>query len=257
MHKEAEFGIAAHWYYSEQKGLKKYLKRISPKVPEKELKWVRQLREWQENFKETCPDEFIESLKIEFFKDRIFVFTPKGDVIDLPEGSTPVDFAYRIHTDIGNHCTGAKVNGKIVPLSYKLQNADIVEILVDKKRSPNRDWLNFVKTSIARSHIRKYLKRKNGRGSPKIEILKEIPKKIPSIKKILPLVETKKPAEIKVAGQKGVMINLAKCCNPKRGDKIIGYITKTKGASIHRADCKNLKSLKARWPEKIIKAEWT
>jgi len=256
MHKEAEFGIAAHWYYSEQKGLKKYLKRISPKVPEKEFKWVRQLREWQENFKATCPDEFIESLKIEFFKDRIFVFTPKGDVIDLPEGSTPVDFAYRIHTDIGNHCAGAKVNGKLIPLSYKLQNGDIVEILINKRRNPNRDWLSFVKTSIARSHIKKYLKSKNNKKLSKIETLKEIPKKIPPIRKILSLTKKKKQGKIKVAGHKGIMMNLAKCCHPQTGDKIIGYITKTKGISIHRADCKNLKTLKARWPEKIIKAEW-
>ena len=158
MHEEAEHGITAHWYYSEEKGLKAYIKqRITGQKPkrdlEKELIWVKQLQEWQkEHF--SSPQEFLNSLKIDFLKDRIFVFTPKGDIIDLPEGATPVDFAYQIHSDIGDQCTGAKINGKLNALSEPLQNGQMVEILTQKNKKPNRDWLKFVKTSQARSRIK-------------------------------------------------------------------------------------------------------
>ena len=123
----------------------------------RDLAWIRQLREWHENFQDA--GEFLESLKLDFFRDRIFVFTPKGEVIDLPEGATPVDFAYHIHSDIGDQATGAKVNGKMVALDTPLANGDIVEILTQKNKKPSRQWLEFVKTSIARGHIRAALKR--------------------------------------------------------------------------------------------------
>lgn len=153
MHQEAEYGIAAHWAYKEGielKGAKK-----------KKFAWVQQLADWQKQ--KVGSQEFFEALKIDFFKNRIFVFTPKGGVIDLPEGATPVDFAYSVHSEIGNHCVGAKVNGKLVALDSRLASGDVVEILVDKKKKPSRDWLEFVKTSTARARIREFFK-KESRG---------------------------------------------------------------------------------------------
>lgn len=159
MHQEAEQGIAAHWAYAE-------LKRSNPKayaahqdsfVQKRQFAWLGQLREWQKDF--TSPDEFLESLKIDFFKTRIFVLTPKGDIIDLPEGATPIDFAYQVHTDIGNTAVGAKVNGKMVALDYPLKNGEVVEVLTQKNKKPSRDWLGIVKSGQARKKIASTLKK--------------------------------------------------------------------------------------------------
>lgn len=162
MHNEAEFGIAAHWIYSEQKKKKDWRRFIFKKkkvIPEKELEWVKQLREWQNEIGRD-DEEFIQSLKIDFFKNHIFAFTPQGDIIDLPEEATPVDFAYSIHGEIGNHATGAKANNKMVPLDYHIRNGEVIEILTSKDRkSPNPDWLKFAKTANAKSHIRRELKK--------------------------------------------------------------------------------------------------
>jgi GTP pyrophosphokinase len=158
MHEENEFGIAAHWIYKNKKyNNSKYLNK-----PEKELEWIKRLRDWQKEkqSEDISSDEFLKSLKIDFFKDRIFVLTPKGDVLDLPNGATPIDFAYHIHSEIGNSCAGAKVNDKLVPLDYKLKSGDVVEILTQKNKKPSEDWLNFVCTSLAREHIKSALKEK-------------------------------------------------------------------------------------------------
>lgn len=162
MDDEAEFGIASHWLYSERKkGIRDYFFRSKPKVdiPEKELAWVRQLREWQNELGKDN-QEFVEGLRIDFFKNHIFAFTPLGDIIDLPEESTPVDFAFKVHSSIGNRTLGAKANGKMVPLDYAIKNGDVIEILTSKEeKQPSRDWLKFVKTSIAKAHIKKSLKK--------------------------------------------------------------------------------------------------
>ena len=151
MHEVAEFGIAAHWKY---KGGKAQGKDVDNK-----LDWLRQLLEWQKDLKD--PKEFIDTLKIDFFDDEVFVFTPNGDVVDLPEGSTPVDFAYRVHTGVGNTCVGAKVDSRIVPLNYKLKNGNIVEIITQKSSTgPSRDWLKFVKSPRARQKIKQWFKSK-------------------------------------------------------------------------------------------------
>ncbi|MCK4453965.1 bifunctional (p)ppGpp synthetase/guanosine-3',5'-bis(diphosphate) 3'-pyrophosphohydrolase [Candidatus Parcubacteria bacterium] len=257
MHREAEFGIAAHWYYSEQKGLKTYIKRLVSKPPERKLYWLKQLREWQEETKKFSPDRYLESLKIDFFGQRVFVFTPKGDIIDLPEKSCPVDFAYAIHTEVGNHCQEAKVNGKIARLNQGLNSGDLVEIITNKKRTPSRDWLDFVKTSLARIRIKKWF-------SPAEQLEKKTT--LPKILSFIPIPVRKekklkeekalKRGTVSLAGQKGMLTNIAKCCSPQPGDKIIGYITKNKGATIHRADCLNLKRTKEKWPQKIVKATW-
>lgn len=154
MHIRAENGIAAHWAYKE-----KQYHSGNFQINQKELTWIEQLREWQKAVRGS--DEFFESLKIDFFKDRIFVLTPKGDVLDLPEGATPIDFAYHIHSTVGHECAGAKVNGKITPLDAKLESGDLVEILSQKGKRPSSDWLNFVKTNLAKERIRSVLRSKD------------------------------------------------------------------------------------------------
>ena len=151
MHDQAENGIAAHWHYSEKKSTIDYLMRRTSRVPHKELVWVRELVSWQKNIDNKA---VVDGLGTDFFSDRIFVYTPKGDVKDLPVGATPIDFAYAIHTDIGNTLAGAKVNGKMEEISHPLQNGDICEIIVKKGGRPKRDWLEFAITSLARSKIR-------------------------------------------------------------------------------------------------------
>jgi len=167
MHEEDELGIAAHWAYEQSKDTKDYKKKMPVFASRKDLAWVKQLQNWQQKF--TDPEEFLNSLKIDFFKDRIFVITPHNEVVDLPAGATPVDFAYHIHSEIGDQCTGAKVNGKIVPLDYELQSGDIVEILTQKGKKPSKSWLEFIKTSVARDHIKKTIRFKNKELQKKIE----------------------------------------------------------------------------------------
>lgn len=150
MHRTAEYGIAAHWRYKEGR-------TSTDKEFEEKLSWLRQLLEWQRDLRD--PREFMETLKIDFFPDRVYVFTPKGSVLELPLGSIPIDFAYHVHTAVGHQCVGAKVNGRIVPLDYQLQTGDIVEILTSKIGKPSRDWLNLVRTPAAKSRIRQWFKR--------------------------------------------------------------------------------------------------
>ena len=159
MHEEAEMGIAAHWAYQQARNKKGYHARNWEGVENKsELMWVEQLKNWQENFADQ--EKFVQSLKFDFFAERIFVVTPDNDVFDLPKGATPVDFAYRIHTDIGNQCVGAKVNEKIVALDYELHSGDVVEIITHKGKKPTDDWLRFVKTEHAKHHIKSAMRSK-------------------------------------------------------------------------------------------------
>ncbi len=154
MHETAEYGIAAHWHFKESN-----LKKNSLTLPPEQIKWIKELLEWQKNIKDN--EQYFNLLKIDVFQNRIFVLTPKGDVIDLPENATPIDFAYHIHSNIGHKAAGAKVNDKIVPLDSILKSGDVVEIIVDKNRAgPSEDWLGFVKTNMAKSHIRNYFNKK-------------------------------------------------------------------------------------------------
>ncbi|AGB41759.1 (p)ppGpp synthetase, RelA/SpoT family [Halobacteroides halobius DSM 5150] len=311
MHRTAEYGIAAHWRYKDG----------NPEDDdfEKKISWLRQLLEWQHDLKDAR--EFMENLKIELFEDEVFVFTPKGDVMPLPKGATPVDFAYHIHTDVGHTCVGAKVNGKMIPLEYRLDNGDIIEILTSSDSGPSRDWLNFVQTSRAKSKIKKWFKvqRKDeaiARGKEKLEKklnkenftlkeeekrqkLGEIVKKSgvanieglyagigdnkfsvssiidklrpqdkrkkvsPSPQQELNKLKRKQKARdnsdnkgVKVKGMEGLLVRIAKCCNPVPGDEIIGYITRGRGVSVHRTDCHNLEKLKNNEPERIIDVKW-
>ncbi|MEK7560491.1 MAG: RelA/SpoT family protein [Patescibacteria group bacterium] len=165
MHEEAELGIAAYWHYAETKKESggHYVARRPTFVDQERFSWIQQLREWQKDFQ--SPNEFIESLKIDFFKDRVFALTPKGDVLDLPDGGTPVDFAYKIHTDIGHATVGAKVNGSIVPLHYHIKNGDVVQILTQKGKNPSADWLSFAKSPETKKKIAAHLAKKRGSES--------------------------------------------------------------------------------------------
>jgi GTP pyrophosphokinase len=152
MHEQAEFGIAAHWHYKESNGRTKKIDSKGYTLPKK-LNWIEDLVKWQHNIKDN--QQYLKSLTVDFFENRIFVFTPKGDVIDLPDGATPIDLAYHIHSWIGDHCAGAKINNQMISLDAKLKNGDVVEIITDKNRkSPSRDWLKFAKTGAAKDRIR-------------------------------------------------------------------------------------------------------
>jgi len=252
MHEEAERGIAAHWYYSEQKGFKAYIKKIFTPAPTKELRWIQQLQEWQKEIN-ASPEDFFHSLKIDFFKDRIFVFTPNGDIIDLPEGATPLDFAYHIHSDIGHHYQGAKINEKMVALDTPLQNGQVVEIITQKQSRPSRDWLKFVKTHQAQNRIRQWLLKNQNISISDSD--KEEPKK-ENLKAQAPVLI--RPATIKaiveVDGDPKIATILAKCCHPQPPDEIAGYITLNQRISIHKKDCHNLTKIKD--ASRIINVNW-
>lgn len=299
MHQNAEYGIAAHWRYKER----------GPKdeLYEQRINWLRKLMEWRQEIEDA--QEFVEGMKSDVFQDRVYVFTPRGDIIDLPAGSTPIDFAYHVHTEIGNRCRGAKVNGKLVTLDYTLKTGDQVEILTAKQGGPSRDWLNpslgLVKTQRARSKIRAWFKKQDreqnltqgkamfekelrrlgitdvdveklaqdfdfknaedlyvavgcgdiGLGRVINRISDENAKKDPFIFTLHQPKETKPSGNgVTVLGLKGILTTFARCCNPAPGDEIVGYITRGRGATIHRQDCPNVLRLKER--ERIVKVTW-
>src|SRR5438445_6668804 len=154
MHRRAEYGVAVHWRYKE--GSRRDVRY------EEQLAWLRQLMDWQRELSQA--EEMVEAVKTDIFQDQVFVFTPKGEIKDLPTGSTPLDFAYRIHTDLGHHCVGAKVNGRLVSLNYQLKNGEVIEVLTSRSsKVPSRDWMNsnlgFIRTTLAREKIRQWFKR--------------------------------------------------------------------------------------------------
>lgn len=298
MHRIAEYGVAAHWRYKEGN------QTANKDAFDEKMGWLRNLLEWQDT---SNPKEFVNALKLDAFSDEVFVFSPRGDVIDLPQGSIPIDFAYRIHTDVGHRCVGAKINGKIVPLDYKLKNGNIVEIITSKVGKPSLDWLNIVGSSESRSKIRSWFKKENreeniakgldalereckrlghdwkalnvggrlGRVAKQmnagseddlvaavgyggfavntvlIKLLelhkKDLQKQEEKTNSLAALekLKTKKPVKhngtgILVKGEPGLLVRLAKCCSPVPGDPIIGFITRGRGVSVHRADCPNV-----------------
>ncbi|MGD6832100.1 RelA/SpoT family protein [Sutcliffiella halmapala] len=314
MHQIAEYGIAAHWAYKEDKVADER------STLEEKLTWFREILEWQNDA--TNAEEFMESLKIDLFSDMVFVFTPKGDVIELPSGSVPIDFSYRIHSEIGNKTIGAKVNGKMVTLDYKLKTGDIIEILTSKHSyGPSQDWLKLAQTSQAKNRIRQFFKKQRreenvekGRDLVEKEIknmdfdLKEIlqsenisrvaekfnfmneedmfaavgyngitalqvanrltekqrrkrdqEQQITDItenaekKKTVPA-KKKKDAGVVVQGIDSLLVRLSKCCNPVPGDEIVGFITRGRGVSVHRADCANVVAEGTN--DRIIDVEW-
>jgi len=298
MHQNAEYGIAAHWKYKEgTQRDQSYEQRIT---------WLRKMMEWRSDVDDA--QEFVESMKTDVFQDRVYVFTPRGDIIDLPGGSTPIDFAYHIHTDIGHRCRGARISGKLVPLDYELKTGDQVEILAAKRGGPSRDWLNpnlgLVKTQRARSKIRVWFKKQDheqnlssGRNILERELgrlglnektnfeklARELEFRSPedlyvalgtgdlSVSKIVKRLsedqenvdiltigpstsESASADAIDVVGLKGLLTNVAKCCNPTPGDDIVGYITRGRGATVHRQDCPNI--LRIRERERLVSVSW-
>jgi GTP pyrophosphokinase len=303
MHRLAEYGVAAHWRYKEGgRREKQYEQRLS---------WLRQLLEWQREM--SADDDFVESVKTEFFQDQVFVYTPKGEVKDLPMGSTPIDFAFRIHTDVGYHCIGARVNGRLVPLNHQLQNGDVVEILTGKSsRGPSRDWLNpnlgHIKTSQAREKVRQWFKKQERqenieKGSEMLDrelhrlglapsecqdellrqfhqdswedflaalgyggiSLRQVALKLAHLltQEEAPTKEEAPPeasaapiytSAIRVLGTGDLLTQLARCCNPVPGDAIIGYVTRSRGVTVHRRDCFNVLQEDER--ERLVEVEW-
>jgi len=248
MHEHAENGIAAHWAYSESG------KKTPIKADLKETQWVSQLKQFLQEMK---PREGITNLKIDFFKNRIFAFTPKGDVKDLPEGATPIDFAYSIHSGLGHLIKGARVNGKIVPLTYKLKNGDVVEIIKGKLAKPSFDWLKIVKTNEARKKIRSWFAEEERKIEEQKSTATDDPEdKTKKQKKKKVFVEITKGGIPVIQDQTGLMYKLAKCCNPKVGDGIKGYLTLNQGVSIHTADCPNLKKSNSNG-KRLMSASWS
>jgi len=243
MHDYAENGIAAHWAYGESG------KKMPVSANSREVEWVTQLRKFLEDSK--TGDGFA-NLKIDFFKNRIFAFTPKGDVKDLPEGATPIDFAYAIHTDLGHATKGAKVNGKIVPLDYELKNGDVVEIMKGKEKRPSFDWLKIVKTTMAKKAINSWLREAGDIRVEQTVEEKMTEKKVTRNKRKIKITATK-TGEPLIAGQRGLLYKIAKCCNPEPEQEIAGYMTLTKGVSIHTHQCSNIKkALEAR----LVSVAW-
>ena len=312
MHMNAEYGIAAHWRYKEggRDGVR------DPHYEER-LNFIRRLMEFGSELPED-DENFLNTMKTEVFEGRVYVFTPKGDIVDLPAGATPIDLAYHIHTEVGHHCRGAKVQGNLVNLNYRLQNADQVEILTSKRSSPSLDWLNphlgYVKTSRARSKIRLWYRKQNfehhvtlGRESlerelKRIGVLERMTYeqiaalfKFDDSDKFLAaigsgdintsqiagrILETEQKARleqeredglevlirprltphpsadtgVRVDGMSGLLINLARCCNPMPGDPIVGFITRGRGVSVHHENCTNIKALDE--PERLLEVSW-
>ncbi|MCS6304072.1 MAG: bifunctional (p)ppGpp synthetase/guanosine-3',5'-bis(diphosphate) 3'-pyrophosphohydrolase [Nitrospira sp.] len=305
MHRVAEYGIAAHWKYKEQ-----------GKVHDKDSKafgWLRQFIEWQKDL----PDnrQFMDSVKLELFHDVVYVFTPKGTVKELPKGATPIDFAYAIHTEIGDHCVGAKVNGKIVPLKHEVTSGDTIEILTSPNQTPHKDWLKFVRTSRAKTKIKHWIKAEEQKRSLEIgwrlletevrrhgmapsQVLKsdallEMAKQegyatidelaaavgfghlatVQLIGRLMAPISAgartqSEPAGapkavstrggepgVQVKGGRDLLMQLSRCCNPVPGDKILGYITRGRGLTIHSLDCPNLGALDYD-RERLVEVEW-
>jgi guanosine-3',5'-bis(diphosphate) 3'-pyrophosphohydrolase len=301
MDQDAEFGISAHWRYKEGSS--------RDQDYERRILWLRSLMDWRQDVEDAR--EFVDGMKSDVFEDRVYVFTPRGDIIELPAGSTPIDFAYQVHTEIGHRCRGAKINGKLVSLDYQLKTGDKVEILAAKRGGPSRDWLNpnlgIVKTQRARVKIRQWFKRqareqnmtqgKNlldkelrrlgmvdtnlerlakefevksveelyvmlGTGDiPMARIVKHLTlggKEEEEEEFVLqptgkPTTETTEDA-VTVLGLKGLLTNFARCCNPVPGDEIVGYITRGRGATIHRKDCPNVLRIEDR--ERLVRVNW-
>ncbi|WCL48641.1 RelA/SpoT family protein [Leptospira sp. GIMC2001] len=265
MNRIAEDGVAAHWAYKE--GVGKWTGSHQAPTPGKEnpfrLKWLEILNSWQDA--SSSSKEFLEDLKFDLHEDEVFVFTPKGEIIEIGKGATVLDFAFRIHTDVGLHARGAKVNGKMVPLRTELKSGDQVEIQTEKKSKPSPIWLRIVKTASAKQKLRQYFNKLQEESDSKFHpevvdnsnqnnVLQDIQKNIRKrpIKKQLRL--DQKEASIVVAGIKDILVRRASCCAPIPGDEIIGFVTRGRGVSVHKKSCETalsqmdkMKTLPVRW----------
>ena len=304
MHRRAEYGVAAHWRYKEGRG--------GDLETDAKLSWLRQLLDLHTDLRD--PNEWLESLKLDLFKDQVFVFTPKGDVIDLPAGSTPVDFAYRVHTEVGHRCVGAKVNGRIVPLDYVFKNGDVADIITSSRpeAKPSLDWLSFIASSPARSKIKAWYRRAQrdesiARGRERLEeecsrlgidpdttlaekaladvtprlsyvsvediyaavgygdlaaetVVRRLRGEPPKAKRKRRSRQAEQGAlrvAISAGGVTDVLFRLSRCCAPVPGDAIVGFITRGRGVTVHRAKCPNVAYYSRREPARLVSLEWT
>jgi guanosine-3',5'-bis(diphosphate) 3'-pyrophosphohydrolase len=230
MHEQAEYGIAAHWVYD--------IKKRSERVSQSRVSWFSDLLTWKSNVGKKKLDAI---LKLDFLRDRIFVFTPQGELKDLPKGSTPIDFAFRIHTRIGEQLTGALVNDKIVPLSTKLQNGDVIEILTNRAApGPKKDWLKMVGSKVTKSKIRAYLKKKE-KPNLKPQTMDGITAPRPTSTPIRSAETHTEPTPYATPESlHGILVKRGQCCDPKEGDDIVGYITKANMITLHKSNCEEL-----------------
>jgi len=304
MNRVAESGIAAHWKYKEGS--------TATKADHKQFSWLQQLLDWQKNLKD--PQEFLESVKMDLFPDDVYVFTPRGEVKSFPKGATIIDFAYSIHSQIGEKCVGAKVNGKMVPLRYQLRNGNIIEITTSAKQHPNKDWLKFVKTSRAKTKIRQWIRteereesinfgrtilekalQQEGLGQMNLfkseqiaAVAKELsfhsvedmiaqigfgkisPKQVvgrikPSLdmkaersqglvsKMVSRFIKPRPDHGIKVNGVSDMLIHFAKCCSPLPGERVVGFITRGRGITVHRKNCVHVQKAE---PDRLVPVSW-
>jgi len=303
MDKVAEEGIAAHWKYKEG---------VTGETDEKQFAWLRRLLEWQKNLHD--PREFMEMVQMDLFPNEVYVFTPKGEVKEFPKGATPVDFAYSIHSEIGEKCSGARVNSKMVPLRYTLRNGDIVEIITSNRQHPRKDWLDFVKTSRAKSKIRQWIKNQErdesinlgrnilekaleqsninltnihkneqisaiakdfslqsaedllasigygkisanqvmGRLKPVLGVEEDKPTGLVG-KMVSRLTRKKSTRGIKVKGLDDMLVRFANCCHPLPGEHVIGYITRGRGVTIHKHNCRHILDVD---PDRLVEVLW-
>jgi GTP diphosphokinase / guanosine-3',5'-bis(diphosphate) 3'-diphosphatase len=248
MHEVDEMGVAAHWKYKEGKA--------ADLVDSERFAWLRQMVDWQKDVRSSS--EFVERVKVDVFSDEVLVFTPKGDVINLPVGSTPVDFAYHIHTDVGNNLVGARVNDRIVPIDTELVTGDRVQIITSRNSGgPKSDWLKFVKAASTKGHIRAYLRKKElERAAPDRSDVEERPRTVVTRQSLsYRRAAADSGFRIVVRGDATVPIIMATCCSPSYPDEVVGYVTRGRGVTIHRVDCANIPSL-AMEPERLVEAHW-
>jgi len=255
MHQTAEHGIAAHWLY--KRGTSTELVRAE------DLPIINRLKSW--NGIRISSGEFLNEIKGEILKDSIYVFTPKGDVVELPKGATPIDFAYHIHTDIGDHIYAAKADGVIIPLKAELKNTQMVEILTSPQAHPHLAWLRYVKTARARSKIRAWLKKNDAsliidrnivaKKKPDMAAHPQSRQKPEKSKEEVDRREDVKKIGVRIGADRNMLINLAGCCNPVTGDDIVGYVSRGRGIIVHKRDCSNLKFIPD-FQERAIEVEW-
>jgi len=304
MNRVAESGIAAHWKYKEGS--------VATKADQKQFSWLQQLLDWQKNLQD--PQEFLESVKMDLFPDDVYVFTPRGEVRSFPKGATIIDFAYSIHSEIGEKCVGARVNGRMVPLRYQLKNGNIVEITTSAKQHPNKDWLKFVKTSRAKTKIRQWIRTEEreeginlgrnilekalqqeslgqtnvfrseqiaavakelsfhsvedmiaqigfgkisprqvvGRLKPRLDIRADKSQGLVS-KMVNRFRRPRTDHGIRVNGVSDMLIHFAKCCSPLPGERVVGFITRGRGITVHLKSCRHIEKAD---PDRLVPVSW-
>ena len=256
MHQESELGVAAHWRYKE--GI------LQTAHYEAKIALLRQLMAWQREVNDELAEKE-EAQTHDLFADRVYAFTPQGDILDLPKGATPLDFAYQVHSELGHRCRGAKVDGNIVPLTYQLKTGERVEILTAKQAQPSRDWLSvhagYLFTPRARAKVQHWFRLHDTLRDGEMRPLpkQEAPQQPTTL--LEPLIETLgqqtvRPADIQILGVNNVLTHIAQCCKPLPGDGIIGYISRQRGITVHRSSCNNIRNMSEQHQKRLLSVNW-